>query len=378
MAVVIFMIFLALAIMVFFHVSGSKKGKTGNWRQFFLTGKEEGFSLKEIDVLRRLATVCEIPDPCTIYSSQIQLETCIRHMVQSIRAHGESEEHGTENFLSKLYDFRKKIEMSKPHFKISISNSRQIAESQPLSIQVDGVGVFKSDVVSANSSHLIISRPVNNEITQSMYWPNTKISVYFWREGDAGYVFDTKVFEDVVINNIACLKIEHSDSIFRTQKRNSVRIELHKPAFLYLAAFGDTVESFETTPGVKCFLKDLSDTGCAVLIGGEAPANLRVKVQFSLNSNRICILGTVRSVDFDEENQNSLLRIQADPLPIDMRNHILGEVFGVQSNDNVELPFQVSEDEEAEDTNNEAQTDFDEQGVDIDEQEKEPPLEDFF
>ena len=363
LAIVVFLIFLALFIMIISHVSGS--GKAGNWRQFFITGKEEGFSLKEIDALRRLVTKCELEDPCSIYSSQDQLETCIRYMVQSIRTYGESEENGTQNFLSKLYDFRKKIEMNKPRFKTSISNSRQIGESQQLRIEVAGVGVFKSDVVSANTSHLIISRPVSNEVTQSVHWPTTKVSVYFWREGDAGYVFDTKVYEDVVINNISCLKLGHSDSIFRTRKRNSIRVELHKPAFIYLAAFGDTSESFETTPGVKCFLKDLSDTGCAVLIAGQASPSLRVKVQFSLGNNRICIVGTVRAVDFNEEKYTSILRIEAEPLPLDMRNHILGEVFGVQSDDDSGLPFRVSEssssEEETQETSSETQKDNNEQ-----------------
>jgi c-di-GMP-binding flagellar brake protein YcgR len=334
--------------LVFFFVSHSKKEKSGNWVQFFAQGKDAGFSFKEIELLRRLAVQCNIEDPRALFWSQQQLDICIRHMVRSIRMSGEGEEQGTQGFLSKLYDFRKKIEMDKPRIKNGISNSRQISDGQLLRILVTGTGVFKSQIVKNASQYITISRPANPKITGSMSWNNAKISVYFWREDDAGYVFDSEVLDEVYSRGIASIKINHSDSLFRTQKRKSIRIKLHKAAFLYLAKDGDVPGKIETTPGIKCFLEDLSDTGCAVAIGGKADAGMRVKVQFALDNTAICMLGTVRSVDFREDMNRSILHVEADTLPIDIRNQILGEVFGMlPEDDEEELPFRVLNDEAA-------------------------------
>ncbi|MCL2066994.1 MAG: PilZ domain-containing protein [Treponema sp.] len=342
-------IFVVISLgLILLIVSRTKKERPGNWFQFFSKGKEAGFSFRETELLRRLAARCNITDPSTVFSSQNQLDTCIRSMVRSIRMSGESEEQGTQDFLSKLYDYRKKVEMDKPQFKTGISASHQISEGQHLRVLVPGTGVYSSEVVKNISSYLTISRPVNKKIMQSVMWIGMKVSIYFWREDDAGYVFDTEVVDEIFSKGISSLKIEHSESLFRTQKRKSVRIKLHKAAFLYLANEYDEPGMLEMAPGLKCFLEDISDTGCAVVVGGQASAGIRVKVQFALDNVPICMLGTVRSVDFKEDANRSVMHIEADILPLEMRNHILSEVFGMlPEEDEDELPFRVLDEEAA-------------------------------
>jgi c-di-GMP-binding flagellar brake protein YcgR len=332
----------------FFFLSRSKKEKQGSWLQFFAKGKDAGFSFKEIELLRRLAARCNIDDPTSLFWSQNQLDICIRSLVRSLRMSGESGDTGTQDFLSKLYDFRKKIEMETPRVKNGISSSRQISEGQPLRILVTGTGVFKSSVIKNVNQYLTISRPVHAKMSASFAWTGLKIAVYFWREDDAGYVFDAEVQDEVFSKGFSSLKITHSDSLFRTQKRKSVRIKIHKAAFLYLKKEGEEPGTLEIAPGLKCFLEDLSDTGCAVTVGGKAPAGLEVKVQFALDNTAISMSGIVRSTDFNETNNRSILHIEADPLPLETRNQILGEVFGMlPEEDDDELPFRVL-DEEAE------------------------------
>ena len=343
MYVLIFIIIvLALAV---FLLTRSKKEKSGSWLQFFAKGKDAGFSFKEIEMLRRLAVRCNIEEPTSLFWSQNQLDLCIRSMVRGIRMSGESEEQGSQDFLSKLYDFRKKIEMEKPKIKNGISSSRQISEGQVLRILVSGTGIFKSQVVKVSGSYMTISRPVNNKIT-SMSWNGVNLSVYFWREDDAGYVFDSSVQDEVFSKGISSLKITHSDSLFRTQKRKSVRIKFRKGAFLYLLNNEDDAAKIEIVPGLKCFIEDLSDSGCALAVGGKASADMRVKVQFALDNSAVCMSGTVRSVDYNEEANRSILHVEADILPIETRNQILGEVFGMlPEEDEEELPFRMLDDE---------------------------------
>jgi hypothetical protein len=133
--------------------------------------------------------------------------------------------------------------------------------------------------------------------------------------------------------------------LFRTQKRKSIRVKLHKSAFLYLLAGEDDANKIEVNPGLKCFLEDLSDKGCAVTIGGKAAPGLRVKVQFALNNTPVIMTGTVRSVEYKEDLNRSLLHIESDPMAIETRNQILGEVFGMLPEEEEDLPFRVLDEE---------------------------------
>jgi c-di-GMP-binding flagellar brake protein YcgR len=341
------LIIIAVSGVIMLILSRSGKEKSASWLQFYAKGKDAGFSFKEIELLRRLAVKANLEDPASLFWSQNQLDVCIRSLVRSIHLSGGENDQGTQDFLSKLYDFRKKIEMEKPRVKNGISNSRQISDGQVLRVLVSGSGVFKSQIVKNTNQYLTVSRPTSNKLPGSFSWTGLKISVYFWREDDAGYVFDSDVLDEVYSKGIASLKISHAESLFRTQKRKSVRVKLHKSAFLYLLASEEEVNKIEVNPGLKCFLEDLSDTGCAVTIGGKAVSGIRIKAQFALNNTPIVMSGTVRSVEYKEDVNRSLLHIEADPLPIEIRNQILGEVFGMLPEEEEDLPFRLL-DEEAE------------------------------
>jgi c-di-GMP-binding flagellar brake protein YcgR len=343
MSFLMFIITAGVIGIIVFIASRSRTENDGSWIQFFAKGKDSGFSLKELELLRRLAVKNNLEDPTSLFWSQNQLDFCIRAFVRNMRATGEDEDSGNQDFLSKLYDYRKKIVMDTPRIKWGISNSRQVSEGQTLRILVAGTGVFKSQIVKNTSQYITISRPVSAKVSPTFSWKGLKISVYFWRQDDAGYVFDSEVIDEVVSERISSLKIAHSDSLFRTQKRKSIRIKLHKAAFLYLMEPGEEPGRVESSPGAKCFLEDLSDTGCAVIIGGKAEPGLRIKVQFAVNNSPVCMSGTVRSVDFKEDANRSTLHIEADSLPKKVRNRILGEVFGMMSDDDEELPFRVIE-----------------------------------
>jgi len=342
---ILFLLVVVLGV-IYLVVSRSKKEQGGNWMQFFSKGKEAGFSFKEIDMLRQLATQCGLEPPHSVFESQTQLDKCIHSLVRGMKMAGG--DGGNRDFLSKLYDYRQKIEISKSHDNIKIAHSRQISEGQALRVLVVGTGVFNSHVVKTTPQYMTISRPENSKMTSAMSWTGLKIAVYFWREDDAGYVFDSEVLDEVFSLGVSSLKITHGDSLFRTQKRKSVRAKMNKAAFLYLVASNEPSHKLEVRPGVKCYLEDLSDTGCAVTIGGKAGEGLRVKVQFALDNMPVCITGTVRSTSYREDTNRTVLRIEAEPLPKSIKNHILSEVFGMlPGEDEDELPFRVLDDEMA-------------------------------
>ena len=331
---------ITVSIIILIVLSITRKDKE-NWLHFFATGKDAGFSIKEIEMLRKLAVKSELKEPTALFFSLNQLEMCIRAFVKTLNVTGTINDPENQRLLSKLYDYRKKVEMEKPRIKRGITSSRQISDGQTLRILVPDVAVVESQIIKNTSGFITITRPSSNKLPGSFSWTGANISVYFWRNEDAGYVFDTYVIDEIFSKGLSSLKINHGEKLFRTQKRKSVRLKLHKPAYLYLLDKEDAFYIVETWPGLKCYMEDLSDTGCAVTIGGKARANIRVKIQFALNNNTICILGAVRSAEYKEDLNMSILHIEADPLPLEVRNMILGEVFGMLPNDENDLPFRL-------------------------------------
>ncbi|MDR0553966.1 MAG: PilZ domain-containing protein [Treponema sp.] len=349
---VLLSILITIAVLALFVLIGSYiKGKNDKkgWLQFYTKGKEIGFTFKETEHLRLLSLRCNLEDPMSVFWSQEQLDICIRSLVHSSHITGKDQDQETQDLISKLYDYRKKIGLEKPLFQTGLSSSRQVEEAQPLRILLSGVGVFKSQVIKNTSQYITIARPVQANLPQNFSWTGQRLAVYFWRNDDAGYVFDADVHNEVYSKGLAALLISHSDSLFRTQKRQSNRLKTHKPAYLYILSNGFSAEGLESIPGLKCIMEDLSDGGCAITIGGKANVGLRVKIQFVLDNIPLSMSGTVRSIDFRENVKQSLLHIQADPLPVETRNQILGEVFGMAPEEDEPLSFRDIEEELAED-----------------------------
>ena len=326
--------------------TNSGKQKSGNWIQFFAKGKEAGFTMKDMEQLKQIAANCQIQDPVGIFKSKHQFEIVIRSLVKTLHLSGEYNNPVTQLFLSRLFEYYKQIEMQTTENKTKITTSRQISEGQSLRVLVAGTGVYKSEVVKNSGNYLSISRPVNSSVTTSMEWFGLKISIYFWREDDAGYVFDSEVVDEVFSKGISSLKIEHNDSLFRTQKRKSMRVKFQKPAFLYLLNEAENPHKLEKSAGLRVMLEDISDSGCAFKVLGQVTVGLRLKVQFGLDKIPICVPGTVRSVDYFRDTNMTIVHMEADNLPIGTRNYLLCEVFNLlPEDDEDELPFRVLEDE---------------------------------
>jgi len=340
------LVFIFLCVLIgVLVITNSGKERSGNWIQFFAKGKEAGFTMKDMEQLRQLASNCQIKDPVSIFKSQKQFEIIIRSMVKTLHLSGEYNDPVVQLFLSRVFEYYKKIEMQSSENKTKITTSRQISEGQPLRVLVPGTGVYKSEVVKNSGNNLVISRPVNDSSSPSMEWYGLRISIYFWREEDAGYVFDTEVVDEVFSKGISSLKINHNDSLFRTQKRKSIRAKFRKAAFLYLLNDLENPHKLEKAAGLKVMMDDISSSGCAFKVMGQVSTGMRFKTQFLLNKIPVCVPGTVRSVDYNRESNISIVHMEADTLPIGTRNFILCEVFHLMPEDDEdELPFRVMED----------------------------------
>jgi c-di-GMP-binding flagellar brake protein YcgR len=321
---VVFIVFFLVVVLILLKLFASDNFP---WIKFYTRGKESGFALNEINLLKKVAVESSLQAPVSLFWSVRTLDKCLRSMIIKMKSNGT--DNIDQQLLAKLFDLRKKIEFDQPKYKIGITTTRKIAVRQVIKITLPGVGNYKSIVVENLKKYFAISYPEGPQLPMGTSWTGQKVNVYFWRPDDAGYVFETKILNDFIDSKVPILHVMHADSLIRSQKRGSVRADVNKNAYLYSVKAGGAAEEAEKTPGIKCMLIDISESGAAILIGGRARAGIAVKVQAKFGNDNIVMTGVVRSVNFNQNTNQSVLHLKSNPLSLSMRNKILGFVYGL-------------------------------------------------
>lgn len=300
-------------------------GKKTSWIEFMIKAGQTGFSVMEASRLREAGTVANLADFATIFWSTKDLD----QVITAIAGVAGEKSREISRLLEKLYALRKRLEFEQPRYLMGIRSSRQIAQGQRLRLLVVGLGVFNSTLVDNNARYLVLSWPLGMKLPKGFVWKGKKVSIYFYRREDAGYVFDSYVLDDLRIKDVPVIHVGHSESLLRTQKRKSVRAKSSQPAYLYLLKrIEGAFEKAELEPGLRSRLVDVSEEGFALAIGGKAKDGLQVKAQFNLGERQIVMSGTVKSVDFDRDKNQSIIHVQAMPPSPKTRNAIRSFVYG--------------------------------------------------
>jgi len=328
MWVLFLVLFVGLVIaIIFLNKAGGLKFP---WIAFYTKGRESGFNMHEINLLRKVAIENRLENPTSLFWSIKQLDRSIRGTMTRFRAEGSVNEPENASFILKLFEFRSKVELDLPKYKLGIKSSRKLPVHQRLTVTLPGVGTYGSQVVENLRRYMAISYPEGPTLPPGFSWKGQKIQIYFWRIDDAGYIFESKVLEDYSEQQYPILHVSHSDDLTRSQKRSSVRVVVKKPAFLYpLKNISQANEVEEKQVGLRCRLQDVSAGGAAVIIGGRAKVGLAVKLQFGLGTNTIVMCGTVKGVTFDQKKNQSMLHIQAVELSAKQKNMILSFVYNI-------------------------------------------------
>ncbi len=317
------------------------------WIHFYAKGKEAGFSFSEVNLLRKVAVEGRLNNPTSLFWSIKQLDRSIRGSIIRFKSEGMLDEIDNMIFLSKLFDFRKSVELKLPKYMIGLKTTRKITRMQYLKITVPGLGTYVSQVVENQRRYIAITYPEGPRLPSGYEFKGEKLNIYFWRKDDAGYVFESKVIEDHMDREVPILYISHSNSIIRSQKRSSVRVDLNNPAHLYpLRTIHHASEEEEPKRGIRCRLQDISEDGAALLIGGHGKVGMNVKIQFKLSDSILIMCGVVKGVSFHQNKNTSIIHIQAVPLSNRTKNRILAyvyDLFGERSSKHIKQASAVLE-----------------------------------
>lgn len=320
--------------------------------EFYSVGLDSKFTWSEISMLWKLGKDTTMNEPLSLFFSVKALSNCISQIIEAARKDGTENTPQVQYFLEKLYKLRTKIELATDR-KRGIESSRTLDNNQKIRIVLKGSGLFASKIIN-NGSEITVSLPVQDGKVklQPKKWEGKNISVYLWRKGDAGYVFDTKVVRTGLFYGMPVLFLQHSKNILRVQKRKSFRSECHIAAQLYIIKSKVTdYSTVETAPGYQCLIEDISSDGALVRIGGKGIANIQMKIQFELEGTLIIMYTVVRSVEYNATNNQSRLHLECIHLESAMRNAILSYVYKIipeeEKNTEVALNELEKEDEDS-------------------------------
>ncbi len=319
--------------------------------EFILKGMDFGFSLSEIKLLWTTAKRCELSNPVSIYLSADVLTQCISDIKNSAEVDDTINYSNTQKILSKLYDFKAKID-SVEDKKRGLESTKSLDAGQKLRIILPGKGVFYSEILS-NGHDLIIKLPTQKDqiIVEGKDWVNQSVSVYLWRKEDARYVFDTSVQGCGIFLGKAAIFLKHSSNLIRTQKRNAIRAKCDINGMLYIIR-SKTVDynAIENSGGYRCKIEDISEKGALIRIAGKGLSNLQIKIQFQLENRLIVMFGIVRTVEYNQSLNQSRLHFECIHIDSVMRNYILSYVYKIlpqTEKDIFEAQALVDKDEES-------------------------------
>ena len=244
--------------------------------------------------------------------------------------------NGTENdpktqaLITKLFNYRTKLQ-NETDDKKGLDSTMYLDRDQKLRIILPGKGVFSSKILN-NGKEIIISVPRQKDMIPltAEQWVGKAISVYLWRKGDARYVFDTIVTSHGLFIGESSISIRHSSNLIRTQKRKAVRAKCEIKANLYIIKTEEIdYNAVETQNGYKCLIEDISEAGALIRIGGKGVSNVQIKLQFNIQSMLIIMFGVVRTVEFNEASNQSLLHFECVHLEPAMKNEVLSFVYNM-------------------------------------------------
>jgi c-di-GMP-binding flagellar brake protein YcgR len=326
---IILLVIAALVVAVFAYLRVAGRGRFP-WIQFYAKGKESGFSLQEIHLLRRIAIETELENPAALFWSIKQLDRCLKEIILKLRAKDLQDDEDSNRLLGKMFDLRKKVEFDQPKYRLGLKSSREISPRQRVKITLPGLGPFLSMVIESRQRYFALSYPQGPKLPEGFSWKGQQIGMHFWRSEDAGYFLKTRVLDDFLNQKYPIIHVAHSDDVVRSQQRRSLRVKMDHPAYVYpLKTIQDADEVEVSSPGLRSRLKDISEDGAALMVGGRTKAGLPLKIQFELAEKRVVMCGVVKGATYDSAKNVSLLHIQAVPPSLRTRNHILAYVYNL-------------------------------------------------
>ena len=223
------------------------------------------------EMLEQLVRLCKVKQPALIFTSPGLLDDTLKKGLYSLRtARGIAEEE-REKRSAIIFQIKQILERN-ARKSTSVKSTVTLKPGQVLTITPQGGSPFSSRLVSNMKDFLTVSTPQAAAGADTRWMRGTALTVYLWRENDAGYSFPSKVLGYDTVKGVSCVLIQHSRTLRREQRRRNRRRELMRACFYYPIRItevpeGRTVQrkaSVERSMRALGTVVDLSAGGCAI------------------------------------------------------------------------------------------------------------------
>jgi c-di-GMP-binding flagellar brake protein YcgR len=271
---------------------------------FRRTGKAVGLTSAQVETLENLVRVTRVKQPFLVFTSAGLLDDTLKKGLYSIDAARDLSDEERENRRTVFFQIKQAIE-GNARKGAALGSTTFLRPGQVLSITPEGGAPFSSKVVSNMKDFLTTSVPAMPAGGESRWMRGTKLSVYFWRESDAGYSFVSKVLGYDTVKGIPSVLIQHSRTLRREQRRRNRRRELLRPCFCYPIRIAETGEGRKTERKAVVeqsqrslgTIVDLSAGGCAIQTSTPAEKGRLIMVEFDIDRRQaIRVFGKVVQV----------------------------------------------------------------------------------
>ncbi len=328
---IILLIIIIFLVIVLWRLSGGKN--RFSWYEFYSRGRKEGFRFKEIGFLRQITIQNKLEKPQSIFWSTKQLDKCLKPAISKINSDVNLPPDYKQSMMSKLLDLRTKSEFNLPKYKKRVRETTTIQPQQKIVIRDSIYGTFVSWVVEVTRKNLVVTMPSGKKEISALNWKSRSLSVYFWRRDDAGYLFETKVLDQISSEEYPLLYLSHTSNLQRLQKRKNIRVKTRLRVKFKPIVFSLTTGDNRAVISQRIHtgnIIDLSAAGCCMLAGRMLKKNDRVKLEFNLTrSKKIIALGVILDISKtgdDKVRKHHIMFIKIGPAS---KNNILLYVFNI-------------------------------------------------
>ncbi len=283
--------------------SRTRRGRTPEEMQrysrhlFRRTAKSMGLTAPQVEALERLVGATKIRQPFLVFSSPGLLDDVLRRGLYSIEANRTGSEEEREARKAIIFGIKQAIERNARRTTV-LRSTHLVKPGQVLAVGTESGGKFQSRVVSNMKDFLTILAPA----ADGARWPRgTPVDIYFWREGDAGYTFRSKVLGYDTVKGNSCVLVQHTKTLRKEQRRHARRKELMRACFYYPVritdAGGERRAVIEHNLRALGTVVDLSTGGCAIQTLSPFEPGRLVMVEFDIErKSPVRAFGKVRGV----------------------------------------------------------------------------------
>jgi len=184
-------VIVVLVIITVYYIK--KKYNFLEHKNFNTLSKSSNLNIDETRILFNLITKNRIKYPLTCFTNAKLLDDILKKGIKEIHLNKTLNSKQKNEKIDELIDIKMKIE-SNSKKNIGIKSTHLISENQKIIVFIRGKGYFYATVRN-NSKDFLVFEFISDLINKRLLNKDEFIKVYFWRNEDAGYIFETKILD---------------------------------------------------------------------------------------------------------------------------------------------------------------------------------------